>query len=122
MQLIRTDPEQGLKQAAKTVEALLSCICTQAETAGVIAAGTSGGTASNIVDVLYNTFSHYRAALGGARSFLREYRNPPSHPAKSAKAAAEKLRKCKAGFFEALRMASELRSVIQALGYRVIVH
>lgn len=122
----QTDPEQGLQQAAKIVEALISCICTQAETAGVIAAGTSRATAAAIVDVLYNNntpqFSHHRAVWGAARSFLREYRNPPSHPAKSAKAAAEQFRKCKAGFFEALRMTAELRTVIQALGYKVIVH
>src|SRR2546430_9944775 len=35
----------------------------------------------------------YRAALGGARSFFREYRNPPSHPPRTPNEAAVTLRK-----------------------------
>jgi hypothetical protein len=62
------------------------------------------------------------SGVGCRPQFSQGISEPPSHPAKSAKAAAEKFRKCKAGFFEALRMTAELRTVIQALGYSVIVH
>jgi hypothetical protein len=120
----QTDTEQGLQQAAKIVEGLVLCISTQAEKDNKIPPGTSRRDAAVIVDILYSTstFENYRAALGGVRNFLRTYRNPPSHAARTAKAAAEKIRMCKAGFSEALRMAGELRSLIQRVGYRVVVH
>jgi hypothetical protein len=119
----QTNIVQGLQEAAQIIEALVNCIATQAEAAGRVAAGTSRRDAADIIDILYNTptFHNYRAALGGARSFFREYRNPPSHPARTPKEAADKIRKCKAGLFEALRMAGELRLIIQRVGYRVIV-
>lgn len=100
------------------------CISAQAERAGEIRPGTSRRDAAQIVDVLYDTnkFQNYRAQLGGARNFVRTYRNPSSHAARSPKAAAENIRRCKAGFFEALRMAAELQSLIRGVGYRVSVH
>jgi hypothetical protein len=106
------------------IEGLVLCISTQAEKAGKIPTGTSKRDAAEIVDVLYSTqmFHNHRAALGGTRSFLRTYRNPPSHAARTPKAAAQKIRMCKAGLFEALRIAGELRSLIQKVGYRAIIH
>jgi len=119
----QTNIVQGLQEAAQIIEALVICIAQQAETSGRISTGTSRGDAADIIDVLYANaaFRNFRAALGGARSFLREYRNPPSHPARTPKDEADKIRTCKTGLFEALRMAGELRSVIQKAGYRVII-
>ncbi len=120
----QTDIEQGLQKAAKIVEALVLCIATQAAKAGEVRAGTPKEEAAKIVDVLWDTkkFVPYRAALGRTRSFFRIYRNPPSHASRNPREAAEKIRKCKDGFIEALRVAAELRSVIQHGGYRVVVH
>ena len=119
-----TDIEQGLQQAAKIIEALALCIATQAAKAGVVKANTPKKDAAEMVDVLWNAgkFEPYRAALGRIRSFFRTYRNPPSHASRTAREAAEKIRKCKDGFVEALRVAAELRSMIQREGYRVVVH
>jgi hypothetical protein len=115
---------QGLQEAGQIVEALIHCIAAQAESAGVVPVGTSAKRTADVIDDLYPTgaFHNYRAALGGARSFARTYRNIASHPATTASQAAEKFRRCKTGFLEALRIATELRTVIRNLGYRVIVH
>jgi hypothetical protein len=120
----KTNIVQGLQEAAQIVEAVIICIAGQAAATGIVSKSTSKKATAKIIDVLYNTtaFANHRAALGGARSFVREYRNPPSHPARTPKEAAERIRKCKAGFFEALRVAAELRSVIHNLGYRVVIH
>ncbi|TLZ44533.1 MAG: hypothetical protein E6K21_19325 [Gammaproteobacteria bacterium] len=119
----QTNVVQGLQEGAQVIEALVNCIATQAQGAGIVPASTSKKDAADIIDILYATpmFHPYRAALGGARSFFREYRNPPSHPPRTPNEAAVTLRKCKAGLFEALRMAAELRRVIQLVGYRVSI-
>jgi hypothetical protein len=119
-----TDVGQGLQAAGQIIEAIIKCIAVQAEAAGAVPPNTSNLDTAQIIDALYaaGPFHNYRAALGGARNFVRTYRNIASHPAINPQAAANKIRSCKAGFFEALRLARELRAVIQALGYRTIIH
>lgn len=119
----QTNIVQGLQEAAQIIEALVICIATQAEADGKIPAKMIRKDAADIVDVLYATaaFKDFRAVLGGTRSFLREYRNPPSHPARTPPEAADRIRKCKSGFFEAVRLAGELRLLIQRLHYRVVI-
>jgi hypothetical protein len=118
------DVGQGLQAAGQVIEALVKCISEQTEAAGTLPVGTSRLDTAQIIDALYaaGPFHNHRAALGGARNFVRTYRNIASHPARNPQQAADKIRKCKAGFFEALRLARELRSVIKALHFRVIIH
>ena len=117
----QTNVGQGLQEAGQVVEAVIDSIVAQAIAASVVPPNTAGKSTADKIDDLYSTptFKHYRAALGGARSFAREYRNVASHPAKTPHQAADKLRKCRAGFLEALRIASELREAMQRLGYQV---
>ena len=117
----QTNVGQGLQEAGQVVEAMIDSIVVQAIAANVVPAGTAGKSTADKIDDLYPTtaFKPHRAALGGARSFAREYRNVASHPARTPREAAEKLRKCKAGFLEALRIAGELREAMQKLGYQV---
>jgi hypothetical protein len=115
---------QGLQEAGQIVEGLVKCICEQAEAANVVPANTCDKSTATIIDVLYptNAFHNHRAELGGARHFARTYRNIASHPARTAAEAAQKIRRCKQGFIDALHVATELRAVIQSLGYRVYIH
>jgi hypothetical protein len=117
----QTNVGQGLQEAGQIVEALIGCIATQAESAGTVPSGTSRNATADIIDELYNTgaFHNHRAALGGTRSFVKNYRNVASHPAKTPKQAVDKIRKCRDGFFEALRIARELQALIQGVHYQV---
>jgi hypothetical protein len=120
----QTNVGQGLQEAGQIVEELLGSIATQAEAAGAVPSGTCAKiSTADKIDDLYSAgaFHNYRAALGGARSFVKTYRNVASHPPRTAKEAVAKIRKCKDGFFEALRIAGELRAVIQQKGYQVRV-
>jgi hypothetical protein len=117
----QTNVGQGLQEAGQVVEAVIDTIVAQAIAAKVIPANTAGRNTAEKIDDLSPTptFRNHRAALGGARSFARAYRNIASHPAATPQQAAQKLRQCKAGFLEALRIATELRSSMQQLGYQV---
>ena len=112
------DIGQGLQAAGQIIEAMITCIAKHAEANGVVPARTSNRGTADIIDALSptNAFRNYRAALGGARHFANRYRNIASHNPRGPQEAAEKLRRCKEGFLEALHIAEELRAVMLQLG------
>ncbi|CDZ73250.1 Hypothetical protein NGAL_HAMBI2610_48800 [Neorhizobium galegae bv. orientalis] len=123
-EVYHTNEGQGLQEAGQIIEAMISSLATQAEKKGVVTNATLGKGLAFQIDDLYaaNTFKDHRAALGGARDFIKEFRNTASHPPKNAKQAAEKIRKCRKGFLDAITIATKLKAVASALGYQVKIH
>lgn len=91
---------QGLQDAGQIVEAVLTAVADQAVKKGDLPATHPNHALANRIDDMYGAqaFARHRAALGGAREFVQEFRNTASHPAKTARQAAEKIRKCRIGF------------------------
>ncbi|MCH4555515.1 hypothetical protein ACVILI_000864 [Mesorhizobium sp. USDA 4775] len=120
----QTNEGQGLQEAGQIVEAIVTSLAEEAHRVGVVPANTLVKPLAFRIDDLYgkNTFQNYRAALGGARQFVQDFRNTASHPARSAKEAAEKIRKCKAGFLDAIGIAVKLRQATHDLGYHLRMH
>jgi hypothetical protein len=110
---------QGLQQAGQVVENLVNSIAAEAVKRGIIQ--SAAGNLADLIDRLYaaKPFQSHRASLGSARGFVNEFRNTASHPQKSAKQAAEKIRKCKAGFLESIGVVKKLYSVAKALGFPI---
>jgi hypothetical protein len=81
-------------------------------------------SAADIIDELYPlaAFKDYRATLGGARDFAKEYRNIASHPSRTAKQAIDKIRKCRTGFIDSIRHSKNLCNVLQRMGYATSIH
>jgi len=115
------DEGQGLQKTGQIVEAMINTITQAAIKTGLVVAGN---TPADKIDSLYmlNDFKPHRAALGGAREFVREYRNIASHPAHTAKEAVDKIRKCRTGFFDAIRTAKNLSDVASAKNYRLTIN
>ena len=113
---------QGLQQAGQLVEGMVNSIAAQACKRGIIS--SAAGNLADVIDRLYETsqFRAHRASLGSARGFIKEFRNTASHPQKSAKQAAEKIRNCKAGFLEGISVSKKLHSVAQALGFQIRIY
>jgi hypothetical protein len=116
----RTDAGQGLQDAGQIVERLLLSFAEQAKSKG-LASTDLKRPAATIVDDLYQALPHQRAALGACRNFLKRYRNPVSHPPRSAKEARAKLQRCHEGFVGALETARDLRDAASSLGVRLSV-
>ena len=116
-----TNEGQGLQQTGQIVEGLILAIATQAARAGLVATGVPKSSQAKMIDALYacKTFEDHRAALGAARGFVKEFRNTASHAPKNAKQAADKIRKCRIGFLDAIAVSTKLRNVMQAVGYKV---
>jgi hypothetical protein len=115
---------QGLQDAGQIVEAMVTALSIHAVKQNVVTKGTLNKVLAQRIDDLYATeaFRPHRAALGGAREFIQEFRNTASHPPRTAKQAAEKIRKCRKGFLDAIGIATKLRSVATALGYPMKIH
>lgn len=111
---------QGLQQAGQLVEGMIVSIAVSAARAGVIAA-PGGAALADVIDRLYatNAFQTHRAALGGAREFVKDFRNIASHAPKSAAQVALKIRKCRIGFLDALTQVQKLQVVAKQVGYKI---
>jgi hypothetical protein len=119
----KTNEGQGLQQAGQIVEGLISSLASEAEKKGVITRSVLSGALGDQIDALYSTtiFKPHRAALGGVRDFVKEYRNTASHAPKTAKEAADRIKMCRKGFLESIDLATKLGIVTKALGYKTKV-
>ena len=115
---------QGLQASGQIVEALVINIANGAVKANLAKASILKRPAAEAIDELYGLqdFRDYRAALGGARDFAKEYRHIASHPAKSAKQTIDKIRKCRSGFMDAIRISKNLFAVLKKKGYKIAIH
>lgn len=115
-------PGQGLQEAGQIVEAIVDSMAVGAKKKGKLSAGALAGTAADRIDALWEAMKPQRAALGGARAFLKTYRNIASHPARSAKEAMKKINGCRDGFFRAIEVAKDLSRAMSTLGYHLKLH
>jgi len=120
----QTSETQGLQEAGQVVEAIIRAIGIKAVNAGDLMPRPTNQALANRIDDMYaaQSLAGHRAALGGAREFVAEFRNTVSHPAHTAKLAAEKIRKCRKGFLDAIDLSVKLRSLATAKGYKISVH
>ena len=119
-----TNEGQGLQQSGQLVEGLIQSLAARSVTRGIITSGAAKRDLADVIDALYETrqFRTHRAALGSARNFIREFRNTASHAPRSAKQSAEKIRKCKTGFLDGIRVAKKLYGVAQAMGFPIRIY
>ena len=114
-----TNEGQGLQQAGQIVEAMVSSIAKRAAKKNVITMAQATGKLADVIDYLYAAkgFKNHRAALGGARDFVKDFRNVASHPPKNAKEATKKVKKCRTGFLDAVGIAKKLLAVAKSKKY-----
>ena len=123
-EVYKTNERQGLQDAGQIVEAVLRDIADKAVKKGDLAAAAPNRALANRIDDMYGAqpLAGHRAALGGAREFVQEFRNTASHPAKTAKEAAENIRNCRAGFLDALAITVKLKALAKAKHYNIKIH
>jgi hypothetical protein len=119
-----TNPTQGVQDAGQILEGLILSIAKQSARSTNISNTTLKGTAANLIDAMYTStyFKDHRAALGGVRNFMAEYRNPTSHAPKTAKVAAQRVRNLREGFIHALRCMTALAKTAGSLGLKAIIY
>jgi hypothetical protein len=117
----RTGIVAGLQQAGQIVEGLIRSFAAAAAKDGLIAPPAPDAALATVLDALSvpNALKAHTAAFGEARGFIKNYRNASSHPAASAKQAAERIRKCRATFLEAVTVATHLQKSAAAKDYKL---
>lgn len=118
------DSGQGLQKAGQVVEALINALVTESVRLKYVSNGIMRDPTADALDKLWQLkpFENHRAALGGARDFMREFRNMASHPPRSKKAALERINKARDGFLAAIRVSRNLESTAKKLKMRVLLH
>ena len=120
-----TNEGQGLQEAGQIVEGIVASFAKTAVSKNALSdANILKRPLAEQIDALYatNVFKNHRAALGGARDFIKEFRNTASHPPKTAKQAAEKIRNCRVGFLDAMSIVRKLTVVAKELKYPIKVY
>jgi len=117
----RTNAYQGLQDVSQVIEALSMGFAKDCKKKGWIT--SVGSTAASALDALYssteNLVTQQRAAIGGARDYMRNIRNPSSHPPKNQAEVAARIQECKEGFLNTTRVAVNLCVAIHRCGLKV---
>lgn len=118
----RTNPYQGLQDVSQVIEALSIGFAKDCHKKGWITS-TGSGSAASALDALYGSteriVTDQRAAIGGARDYIKSFRNPASHPPKNMSQVAERIQECREGFLNTTRVADNLCEAIHKCGLRV---
>lgn len=119
----QTNVGQGLQEAGQVVEAVVKSLADGAASKGWVPAGIRSKSAAEMIDELYQAsqFQNYRAALGGARNFLKDFRNIASHPERTSRQLLEKIKSCRSGVCDAIKTSHELMQVARACRLRIRV-
>lgn len=108
----------GVKELTEIAEGLVNEFAKKAARKGFISNADANGGMAKILDkmILEPKFKKAIAAIGGIRSYYKEYRNTAHHAPKSMKDADKKYRDCLHGFREGLRKIENFRSAMKNIG------
>ena len=117
----RNNEGQGLQEAGQLVESLVVEIAEQCLRMSLVPNGTLRKSAAGMIDDLYALIDlkDHRGALGGARDFAKEFRNSASHPARNPAQAIDKIKRCRLGFINAIRVTNNLQEIFRQKKWRL---
>jgi hypothetical protein len=122
--IYQTDGPHGLQEAGQIVEAFIMGLAKESVRKSYLPASTLTKQAATVIDELYACpqFHQHRAVLGGAREFMKDYRNVVSHAPRSAAAALAKIHRCRDGFLRAMHLVAKLQVPVKQHQMRVTIH
>jgi hypothetical protein len=118
------DGPHGLQEIAQIVEGFIMAMAKESVRLRFLPPGTMKKSAASVIDDLYACpqFAHHRAVLGGAREFMKEYRNVSSHAPKSFQAALAKIHRCRDGFLRGVQILNNLQAPARAHKMKIVLH
>lgn len=121
--IYRTNCYQGTQDAGQLIEAIVMGFAQKSHSAGLISSFNKRDTPAIAIDNLYgstnNNLTSQRAAFGGARNYMRYFRNLSSHPPKNTAEAVKLISDCRDGFLQALSVAVQLNTAINSCGLKI---
>lgn len=113
----------GVKDLTEIVEALVIEAGKKVAYKGWIDKKETKGSSAQILDAMFGASScqNAKAAIGGARSYIKEYRHTSHHFPKNKKQAYKKYRDCLHAFRDGIKRLHEFRSAMKDLGINITV-
>ena len=112
----RGTPTNGVKAISEMMEAMITKAGQDSAARNGISPQDANGTLAVILDALYEEYRPARAAIGGARNFIKECRNLVHHAPKSKNDAYRKYADCRHHFLEGLRIIQAFRKAMKVAG------
>ena len=112
----RGTPVNGVKTLSEVVEALITKAGKDSVSRNGISAKASKGDLADILDALYQQYPQARAAIGGARKFIKECRNLVNHAPRTKKDAYRKYTDCRHHFLDGLQTIQAFRKAMKDAG------
>jgi hypothetical protein len=95
-------PSMGVAALTEVIEGLVAGAGRDALRAGKLTKADLNSTALTL-DALHNAYRNARAAIGGVRVHVAEYRNPSHHWPANKKKACTKYKECRHAFLDGLK-------------------
>ena len=99
----RLKPVNGVKTLSELVEGMITKAGRDSASRGGISRADSQKSPADVLDALHANHAQARAAIGGARMFIKECRNLTHHWPRNKKAAYRKYADCRHHFMDGLR-------------------
>lgn len=109
-------PVNGVKTLSELIEGMITKAGKDSATRGGITMAISQSTQADVLDALYNQHGPARAAIGGARKFIKECRNLSHHWPRNKKDAYQRYSDCRHHFLEGLRTIRSFRQAMKSVG------
>ena len=117
----KQNPGSGVKTLSEIVEGLVINSAKKMAAKSWISKGAVKGNIVDILDEMANAKSckNALAAIGGARSYISEYRNTSHHIPKNKKQAYKKYQDCLHGFREGIKKIQSFRDALKNIGINI---
>ena len=114
----RSQPVNGVRTLSEIMEGLVVQAGKDASKAGHISNAAVRGSVANLLDTLHQVkgFGGARGDIGGARRYIKEYRNPSHHWPRNRKEAHQKYANCRHAFLEGIIQIREFRMSMKKVG------
>lgn len=111
-------PVNGVKSLTEVLEGLVTKAGNDAVRKKYLKKADLGNGAANDLDALHDTkqLKSARAAIGGVRSHIKEYRNPKHHWPANKKKAYQKYSDCRHAFMDGIKHIQRFRTAMRAVG------
>lgn len=111
-------PVNGVKSLTEVIEGLVTQAGKGAVQKKYLSKSVLGSDVADILDALHDTkeCKNARAAIGGVRSHVKEYRNPKHHWPANKKRAYKKYSDCRHAFMDGIKHIQRFRTAMQAIG------
>ena len=112
----RAKPVNGVKTLSELVEGMITKAGRDSASRGGISRADSRRVPADVLDALHEKYPQARAAIGGARMFIKECRNLTHHWPRNKEAAYRKYAYCRHHFLEGLRTIQAFRKAMKDAG------